>query len=48
MKYHWSLGRRPDNHPSLSELGLRSGNRRREAHRYCLDLEERSDVEHPS
>jgi nuclear transport factor 2 (NTF2) superfamily protein len=21
-KYHWSLGRRPDNHPSLSELGL--------------------------
>lgn len=21
-KYHWPLGRRPDNHPSLSELGL--------------------------
>ena len=21
-KYHWSLGRRPDDHPSLSELGL--------------------------
>ena len=21
-KYHWSLGPRPDNHPSLSELGL--------------------------
>ena len=21
-KYHWSLGRRPDNHPGLSELGL--------------------------
>jgi nuclear transport factor 2 (NTF2) superfamily protein len=21
-KYHWSLGRRPDNHPSLSDLGL--------------------------
>ncbi len=21
-KYHWSLGRRPDNHASLSELGL--------------------------
>jgi len=20
--YHWSLGRRPDDHPSLSELGL--------------------------
>jgi uncharacterized protein len=21
-KYHWPLGRRPDNHPGLSELGL--------------------------
>jgi nuclear transport factor 2 (NTF2) superfamily protein len=21
-KYHWQLGRRPDNHPSLSDLGL--------------------------
>ena len=21
-KYHWPLGRRPDDHPSLSELGL--------------------------
>lgn len=21
-KYHWSLGRRPDDHPTLSELGL--------------------------
>ena len=21
-KYHWPLGRRPDNHPSLSDLGL--------------------------
>lgn len=21
-KYHWSLGRRPDGHPSLSDLGL--------------------------
>jgi nuclear transport factor 2 (NTF2) superfamily protein len=21
-KYHWALGRRPDDHPSLSELGL--------------------------
>jgi len=21
-KYHWPLGRRPDNHPNLSELGL--------------------------
>ncbi|MER8641747.1 nuclear transport factor 2 family protein [Mesorhizobium sp. M1252] len=21
-KYHWSLGRRPDDHPGLSELGL--------------------------
>jgi nuclear transport factor 2 (NTF2) superfamily protein len=21
-KYHWSLGRRPDDHPSLSDLGL--------------------------
>jgi hypothetical protein len=21
-KYHWPLGRRPDGHPSLSELGL--------------------------
>jgi hypothetical protein len=21
-KYHWLLGRRPDNHPSLSDLGL--------------------------
>ena len=21
-KYHWALGRRPDNHPGLSELGL--------------------------
>jgi uncharacterized protein len=21
-RYHWSLGRRPDDHPSLSELGL--------------------------
>lgn len=21
-KYHWSLGRRPDHHPSLSDLGL--------------------------
>ena len=21
-KYHWSLGRRPDGHPSLSELGF--------------------------
>jgi hypothetical protein len=21
-KYHWPLGRRPDSHPSLSELGL--------------------------
>ncbi len=21
-QYHWPLGRRPDNHPSLSELGL--------------------------
>ncbi len=21
-KYHWALGRRPDNHPSLSDLGL--------------------------
>jgi nuclear transport factor 2 (NTF2) superfamily protein len=21
-KYHWTLGRRPDDHPSLSELGL--------------------------
>lgn len=21
-KYHWQLGRRPDEHPSLSELGL--------------------------
>jgi len=21
-KYHWRLGRRPDDHPSLSELGL--------------------------
>jgi hypothetical protein len=21
-KYHWALGRRPDEHPSLSELGL--------------------------
>jgi len=21
-KFHWSLGRRPDDHPSLSELGL--------------------------
>ena len=22
MKYHWPLGRRPDSHPGLSELGL--------------------------
>lgn len=22
LKYHWPLGRRPDDHPSLSELGL--------------------------
>jgi uncharacterized protein len=22
LKYHWSLGRRPNDHPSLSELGL--------------------------
>jgi nuclear transport factor 2 (NTF2) superfamily protein len=21
-KYHWPLGRRPDGHPSLSDLGL--------------------------
>jgi nuclear transport factor 2 (NTF2) superfamily protein len=21
-KFHWPLGRRPDDHPSLSELGL--------------------------
>jgi nuclear transport factor 2 (NTF2) superfamily protein len=21
-KYHWPLGRRPDDHPSLSELGF--------------------------
>jgi nuclear transport factor 2 (NTF2) superfamily protein len=21
-KYHWPLGRRPDDHPGLSELGL--------------------------
>ena len=21
-KYHWPLGRRPDDHPSLSDLGL--------------------------
>jgi nuclear transport factor 2 (NTF2) superfamily protein len=21
-KYHWPLGRRPDDHPSLSNLGL--------------------------
>jgi nuclear transport factor 2 (NTF2) superfamily protein len=21
-KYHWPLGRRPDEHPGLSELGL--------------------------
>jgi len=21
-KYHWPLGRRPEDHPSLSELGL--------------------------
>jgi uncharacterized protein len=21
-KFHWSLGRRPDDHPGLSELGL--------------------------
>jgi nuclear transport factor 2 (NTF2) superfamily protein len=21
-KYHWTLGRRPDDHPSLSDLGL--------------------------
>jgi hypothetical protein len=21
-KYHWPLGRRPESHPSLSELGL--------------------------
>jgi nuclear transport factor 2 (NTF2) superfamily protein len=21
-KYYWSLGRRPDDHPSLSDLGL--------------------------
>jgi nuclear transport factor 2 (NTF2) superfamily protein len=21
-KYHWPLGRRPDDHPSLGELGL--------------------------
>ena len=21
-KYHWALGRRPDNHPGLSDLGL--------------------------
>ncbi|HEV2329089.1 MAG TPA: DUF1348 domain-containing protein, partial [Verrucomicrobiae bacterium] len=21
-KYHWPLGRRPDDHPTLSELGL--------------------------
>jgi uncharacterized protein len=21
-KFHWSLGRRPDDHPSLSDLGL--------------------------
>jgi nuclear transport factor 2 (NTF2) superfamily protein len=21
-KYHWPLGRRPDNHPSLSDLGF--------------------------
>jgi nuclear transport factor 2 (NTF2) superfamily protein len=21
-KYHWHLGRRPDDHPSLSNLGL--------------------------
>jgi nuclear transport factor 2 (NTF2) superfamily protein len=21
-KYHWALGRRPDEHPSLSALGL--------------------------
>jgi hypothetical protein len=21
-KYHWLLGRRPDDHPSLSDLGL--------------------------
>jgi nuclear transport factor 2 (NTF2) superfamily protein len=21
-QYHWPLGRRPDDHPSLSELGL--------------------------
>jgi nuclear transport factor 2 (NTF2) superfamily protein len=22
LKYHWPLGRRPDDHPALSELGL--------------------------
>jgi len=22
LKYHWALGRRPDDHPGLSELGL--------------------------
>jgi nuclear transport factor 2 (NTF2) superfamily protein len=21
-KFHWALGRRPDDHPSLSDLGL--------------------------
>jgi uncharacterized protein len=21
-KYHWALGRRPDDHPGLSDLGL--------------------------
>lgn len=21
-KYHWTLGRHPDNHPGLSDLGL--------------------------
>src|ERR1700716_1932189 len=26
-KYHWPLGRRPDDHPSLSELGLWSASR---------------------
>ena len=25
-KYRWPLGRRPDNHPGLSELGLKAGN----------------------
>jgi hypothetical protein len=23
--YHWPLGRRPDDHPGLSELGLKDG-----------------------